>query len=61
MRQAVWIIFAILSIICGSTEAFELLAGTEITWSDHLHNFLDHINIILINYIGFKLYTRNEQ
>ena len=47
--------FTILSLICFITEVIEIIFKIEIYWSDHLHNLIDHIMYIVVNYIGLKV------
>ena len=58
-QKAFLILFGIASTICFSTEVYEIIFDEEIYWSDHLHNLLDHVLFVLINYIGFKVIKDN--
>lgn len=50
-------IFIILSIICFLTECYEIATSNRIIWSDYLHNMLDHYMFVIVNYIGFKIWS----
>lgn len=56
MRLFCLYLLGILSIFCFLVECYELLFGVDIAWSDHLHNLIDHIMYLVINYIGIKVY-----
>lgn len=51
---ALWT-FGIMSAICFSTEFYEITTGIDVEWSDQLHNLLDHVMYVIVNYIGFKV------
>jgi hypothetical protein len=58
-RILLWF-FGILSTICFLTECYEIAFHIEIYWSDHLHNLIDHIMYIVVNYIGFQFVKVNK-
>lgn len=58
-KTFLWVFF-ILSSFCGFIETYEIMFDTNISYSDHLHNFLDHVALIMINYIGFKLSNNSK-
>ncbi len=61
MRKKICLwIFSILSIICFLGEFIEIIFCCEIWWSDHLHNLIDHLMYLVINYIGFKTIEEME-
>lgn len=47
--------FGLLSAICFFTECYEIICDTSVSWSDHLHNLIDHIMYLVVNYISFKV------
>lgn len=49
------ILFSILSIVCLIIEVYEIGFDTNVSFSDHLHNLIDHIAYVYINYIGYKV------
>lgn len=57
--------FTIMSFICFSVECYEIASGNTVSWSDHLHNLIDHIMYLVVNYIGFNVvsnkYKLNKQ
>lgn len=55
MSRIFFYIFAFLSVICCVAEITEIALDISIFWCDHLHNFLDHIALLLINWIGIKV------
>lgn len=55
MKRIFFISFLFLSIICMAVEMVEISFNCSFIWSDHLHNFLDHVVLILINYVGLKI------
>lgn len=56
--KASYIIFGSCSLICIATELVEIILDIQFSYSDHLHNLLDHYAFLLINYIGFKHYGK---
>jgi hypothetical protein len=54
-KAALLWIFAALSTLCFLAECYEIILGISVSWSDHLHNLLDHMMFFVINYIGLKL------
>lgn len=55
-KYVFYVIFAGLSLICMTIEMIELCCNATFVYSDHLHIFLEHGAMILINYIGFRTY-----
>lgn len=49
-------VFGVLSCVCCGAEFYEIAYDVNIYWSDHLHNLLDHVVFIVVNYIGLKMY-----
>lgn len=48
-------IFGIMSTGCFLTECYEIATGINLPWADHLHNLIDHIMYLIVNYIGFNV------
>jgi hypothetical protein len=55
IKNNFFIAFAIASIVCFFGEIYEIASGENLFWSDHLHNLLDHVGLLIINYIGMKI------
>lgn len=53
-------LFGILSMICFSTECYEIAFSVDVAYSDHLHNLIDHLMYIVVNYIGFKMVNTSK-
>lgn len=47
-------IFFCLSFFCFAVECYEIATGINFEWGDHLHNMIDHIMYLIVNYIGFN-------
>lgn len=59
-KRLFFICFGIASVICFSTEAYEIGTKSDVWWSDHLHNMLDHVMFLIVNYIGMKTLKERE-
>lgn len=55
MKDVMFAAFILVSVVCFLAEVIEIVFGISLEWSDHLHNLIDHIAIIIINVIGYKL------
>lgn len=53
-------IFGILSVICFSVECYEITTGVHILWSEQLHNLIDHIMYLVVNYIGYRFVSKEK-
>lgn len=58
MRPWVFVLlssFGVLSTICFATECYEIYNKEAVVWSDYLHNLIDHLMYIIVNFISFKV------
>lgn len=55
MKVLCLVILSALSIVCFSLECIEIGFDVNVSFSDHLHNIIDHLMYVVINYIGIKI------
>ena len=53
-------LFAILICICTGAEIYQIVYKRHVYWSDTLHNLVDHIVYVMVNYIAIMTVLRKS-
>lgn len=48
------------SFVCFAVECYEIIFDINIAWSDHLHNLIDHIMYVAVNFIGISIIKKRD-